>query len=199
MTLAASRTSLGRSTLAQFAATGCFNGSFYTSAEAQLDTLKSLLAQVSDNTFLAKLALYSRERAFLKDLPAAIVATLAARDPRLFQLVFDRVIDNGRVLRTLFQMIRSGQFGKKSLSSSVQRAFQRWLNTALAGEIARGVDRQRSESARCAALGAADAGGQQPPRGVRLADGQAVGQVGTPRRLRTCRSSSRCWPSSARA
>jgi len=27
-------------------------------------------------------------------------------------------------------MIRSGQFGKKSLSSSLQRAFQRWLNTA---------------------------------------------------------------------
>ncbi|MCY2968533.1 MAG: TROVE domain-containing protein, partial [Planctomycetota bacterium] len=31
---------------------------------------------------------------------------------------------------TLFQMIRSGQFGKRSLSASVQRAFQRWLNTA---------------------------------------------------------------------
>jgi 60 kDa SS-A/Ro ribonucleoprotein len=40
------------------------------------------------------------------------------------------VIDNGRVLRTLFQMIRSGALGKKSLSSSLQRAFQRWLNSA---------------------------------------------------------------------
>ena len=48
----------------------------------------------------------------------------------LFHQAFDRAIDNGRVLRTLFQMIRSGQFGKKSLSSSLQRAFQRWLNTA---------------------------------------------------------------------
>lgn len=116
--------------LAQFAATGCFNGTFYADAETQLDTLKSLIAQVNDNVFLAKLAIYSRERAYLKDMPAALTATLAARDTVLFQQVFDRVIDNGRVLRTLFQMIRSGQFGKKSLSSSLQRAFQRWLNTA---------------------------------------------------------------------
>ncbi|MFO0428607.1 MAG: TROVE domain-containing protein [Planctomyces sp.] len=116
--------------LAQFAATGCFNGTYYTDPEAQLETLKSLIAQVNDNVFLAKLAVYSRERAFMKDMPAALTATLATRDTELFHKVFDRVIDNGRVLRTLFQMIRSGQFGKKSLSSSLQRAFQRWLNTA---------------------------------------------------------------------
>ena len=36
--------------------------------------------------------------------------------------VFDRVVDDGRVLRTLFQMIRSGQFGRKSLSNSLQQA-----------------------------------------------------------------------------
>ncbi len=116
--------------LAQLAATGCFNGTFYADAQTQLDTLKTLIAQVDDNVFLAKLAIYSRERAFLKDMPAALAAALASRDVALFHQVFDRVIDNGRVLRTLFQMIRSGQFGKKSLSSSVQRAFQRWLNTA---------------------------------------------------------------------
>lgn len=116
--------------LAQLAATGCFNGTFYADAEKQLATLKSLVSQVNDNVFLAKLAIYSRERAYLKDMPAALAATLTARDTVLFHQVFDRVVDNGRVLRTLFQMIRSGQFGKKSLSSSLQRAFQRWLNTA---------------------------------------------------------------------
>ncbi|MDB5387499.1 MAG: rsr [Planctomycetaceae bacterium] len=116
--------------LAQFASTGCFNGTFYADADTQLNTLKSLIDQVIDNVFLAKLAVYSRERACLKDMPAALAATLAARDTVLFHEVFDRVVDNGRVLRTLFQMIRSGQFGKKSLSSSLQRAFQRWLNSA---------------------------------------------------------------------
>src|SRR5688572_29611662 len=70
--------------LAQFAATGCFNGTFYSDAETQLETLKSLISQVNDNVFLAKLAVYSRERAYLKDMPAALAATLATRDTVLF-------------------------------------------------------------------------------------------------------------------
>jgi 60 kDa SS-A/Ro ribonucleoprotein len=121
--------------LAQLAATGCFNGTFYAHAENQLETLKALIEQVDDNVFLAKLAVYARQRASMKDMPAALTAALAARDTVLFHRVFDRVIDNGRVLRTLFQMIRSGALGKKSLSSSLQRAFQRWLNSASAEKL----------------------------------------------------------------
>jgi 60 kDa SS-A/Ro ribonucleoprotein len=116
--------------LAQLAATGCFNGTFYAEAKDQLATLLALIDQVDDNRFLAQLAVYSRERAFMKDMPAALLLVLSRRDRALFHKVFDRVVDNGRVLRTLLQMVRSGQFGRKSLSSSVQRAFQRWLNEA---------------------------------------------------------------------
>lgn len=120
--------------LAQLAATGCFNGAFYNTAENQLAAVLSLAEQV-DDTFLAKLAVYSRERAFLKDMPAALLVILSRRDLALFHRAFDRVVDNGRVLRTLLQMIRSGQFGRKSLSYSVQRAFQRWLNSATVGKL----------------------------------------------------------------
>ncbi len=116
--------------LAQLAATGCFNGTFYAQADDQLATLLNLVNQVDDNVFLAKLAVYSRERAFMKDMPAALLLVLSKRDRALFRKVFGRVVDNGRVLRTLFQMIRSGQFGRKSLSYALQRAFQRWLNEA---------------------------------------------------------------------
>ncbi len=116
--------------LAQLAATGCFNGVFYAGAGAQLDTLRALIDQVDDNLFLAKLAVYARERAYMKDMPAALLVVLSTRDTQLMHQVFDRVVDNGRVLRTVFQMIRSGQFGRKSLASSMQRAFQRWLNEA---------------------------------------------------------------------
>ncbi len=121
--------------LAQLAATGCFNGTYYAAAEAQLDELRKLIDQVDDNVFLAKLAVYARERAFMKDMPAALLAVLAKRDSQLMHKVFDRVVDNGRVLRTLLQMIRSGQFGRTSLSSSLQRAFQRWLNEASVGTL----------------------------------------------------------------
>ena len=121
--------------LAQLAATGCFNGTYYATAETQLDELRKLIDQVDDNVFLAKLAVYARERAFMKDMPAALLAVLSKRDSQLMHKVFDRVVDNGRVLRTLFQMIRSGQFGRTSLSSSLQRAFQRWLNEASVGTL----------------------------------------------------------------
>ncbi|MFZ1010881.1 MAG: TROVE domain-containing protein [Candidatus Sulfotelmatobacter sp.] len=116
--------------LAQLAATGCFNGTFYAQADDQLATLLNLVNQVDDNVFLAKLAVYSRERAFMKDMPAALLLVLSKRDRDLFRKAFGRVVDNGRVLRTLFQMVRSGQFGRKSLSYALQRAFQRWLNEA---------------------------------------------------------------------
>jgi 60 kDa SS-A/Ro ribonucleoprotein len=116
--------------LAQLAATGCFNATFYAQADDQLATLLNLVNQIDDNVFLAKLAVYSRERAFMKDMPAALLLALSKRDRDLFRKVFGRVVDNGRVLRTLFQMVRSGQFGRKSLSYALQRAFQRWLNEA---------------------------------------------------------------------
>jgi 60 kDa SS-A/Ro ribonucleoprotein len=121
--------------LAQMAATGCFGNAYYVTAESQLDQLKTLIAQVDDNLFLAKLAVYARERAYMKDMPAALVVALSKRDTQLMHRAFDRVVDNGRVLRTLFQMVRSGQFGRTSFSSSLQRALQRWLNEASVGKL----------------------------------------------------------------
>jgi 60 kDa SS-A/Ro ribonucleoprotein len=124
-----------RHALAQLAATGCFNGTYYREAEQQLAALLALVEQVDDNVYLAKLAVYSRQRAFMKDMPAALLVLLSKRDPALFRRIFDRIVDNGRVLRTVFQMIRSGQFGRKSLSYALQRAFQRWLNAASTGTL----------------------------------------------------------------
>jgi len=121
--------------LAQVAAMGCFGNAFYATAESQLDQLKTLIDQVDDNVFLAKLAVYARERAYMKDMPAALLVVLSKRDTQLLHRVFGRVVDNGRVLRTLFQMVRSGQFGRTSFSSSLQRALQHWLNEASVGKL----------------------------------------------------------------
>ncbi|MHB8865021.1 MAG: TROVE domain-containing protein [Pirellulaceae bacterium] len=121
--------------LAQLAATGCFGNTYYATAETQLDELRKLIDQVDDNVYLAKLAVYARERAYMKDMPAALLVSLSKRDTQLMHRVFDRVVDNGRVLRTVFQLIRSGQFGRNGLSSSLQRAFQRWLNEASVGKL----------------------------------------------------------------
>ena len=121
--------------LTQLAATGCFGNTYYATAETQLDELRRLIDQVDDNVYLAKLAVYARERAYMKDMPAALLVSLSKRDTQLMHRVFERVVDNGRVLRTVFQLIRSGQFGRNGLSSSLQRAFQRWLNEASVGKL----------------------------------------------------------------
>mgnify|MGYP000875711492 CR=1 FL=1 len=114
--------------LAQMAATGCFNNTYYTNAQDQLDALLTLCEQVPENEFIAKLALYSREKAFLKDMPVALLLILSRRDASLFHRVFERIVDNGQVLRSFIQMLRSGQFGRKSLSYSLQKEVQRWFN-----------------------------------------------------------------------
>lgn len=121
--------------LAQLAATGCFNGTFYARANSQLDELRQLINEINDNEYLAKLAVYARERAFMKDMPAALLVALSTRDTQLTHRIFGRVVDNGRVLRTVFQMVRSGQFGRSGLSSSLKRAFQQWLNNASVGKL----------------------------------------------------------------
>ena len=127
--------------LAQLAATGTFGDAYYANAQSQLEQLITLIDQVDDNEYLAKLALYAREKASMKDMPAALLVALSLRDTNLMHRVFDRVVDNGRVLRSVFQMTRSGQFTNRDgkvrtgLSSSVQRAFQRWLNEASTAKL----------------------------------------------------------------
>jgi len=121
--------------LAQLAATGCLSNTYYATGEAQIETVIALVEQVDDNVFLAKLALYSRQRAMMKDMPAALLLALSTRDSKLFRQTFPRIVDNGRVLRTLFQFLRAGTFGRRSLSYSLQRAFQRWLNEANVGAL----------------------------------------------------------------
>ena len=127
--------------LAQVAATGTFGDAYYSAAGTQLAEVLKLIEQIDDDQYLAKLAVYARQKAAMKDMPAALLVALSVRNTELMHRVFDRVIDNGRVLRTAFQMIRSGQFKNRAgqtrtgLSSSVQRAFQRWLNEASVAKL----------------------------------------------------------------
>ena len=66
--------------LAQVAATGTFGNAFYSTAETQFAEVLKLIDEVDDNQYLAKLALYAREKAFMKDMPAALLVALSVRD-----------------------------------------------------------------------------------------------------------------------
>jgi 60 kDa SS-A/Ro ribonucleoprotein len=63
----------------------------------------------------------------MKDMPALLCAALSTRDGRLHEAVFDKVIDDTKMLRTYVQMLRSGAVGRKSLGSGPKRLVQRWL------------------------------------------------------------------------
>src|SRR4028118_451944 len=81
--------------LAQYAATGCFSQTFYADASEQLDKILELTKE-QDAEFVAKTAIYAREKGFMKDMPALLVAVLACKDKTLFEKTFPRVIDNGK-------------------------------------------------------------------------------------------------------
>ena len=112
--------------LAQYAATGCLSTTFYATAAQQLATVLKLSGQVEPE-FIAHTTLYARSKGFMKDLPALLCAVLSVRSPGLLAEVFDRVMDDGRMLRNFVQIIRSGTVGRKSLGTLPKRLILQWL------------------------------------------------------------------------
>lgn len=112
--------------LAQYAATGCFNQTFYADGAEQLDKVLKLANEVEPE-FVAKVAVYAREKAFMKDMPALLLAVLSTRDKELFELIFPRIADNGKMLRNFVQIMRSGVVGRRSLGSLPKRLVRQWF------------------------------------------------------------------------
>ena len=115
--------------LAQVAVTGTFGGMFYQTPQDELEYVLDV-AEAVEPRFLAQAAIYARRSGYMKDMPAVLLGILARRDPVLFRTAFGRVVDNGKMLRTFVQVIRSGQTGRKSLGSAPKAMVQTWLNTA---------------------------------------------------------------------
>jgi 60 kDa SS-A/Ro ribonucleoprotein len=115
--------------LAQLAVTGCLNQTYYVDAETQLREVLDLCMKV-DSAYVAKLAVYARRNGHMKDMPALLVAYLAAFDGAMAERVFNRVIDNGKMLRNFVQIMRSGAVVRTSLGSRPKRLVQRWLQNA---------------------------------------------------------------------
>ena len=122
--------------LAQLAATGTLGRTFYAEPEAQLEAALKLAYEV-EPAFLAKTAIYARQRGHMKDLPALLLATLSGMHGPEFARAFPRVVDNGRMLRNFVQIMRSGATGRKSLGTRPKKLVQAWLDTARDQEIMR--------------------------------------------------------------
>ncbi len=73
----------------------------------------------------------------MKDMPALLVALLSTLQSADVTLAFRRVVDNGRMLRSFVQIMRSGAVGRKSLGTRPKRLVQEWLEQASDIEIMR--------------------------------------------------------------
>lgn len=98
-----------RLALAQYCATATLASTYYMDETMHLETVLKLIAEVDDE-FLAKAAVWSRREAFLKDMPALLLAALAARgaDPQLVEKVWMEVVNNPKMVRNVLQILRSG-------------------------------------------------------------------------------------------
>ena len=117
---------LTKAALAQYAMTGTLNGTYYTSDEEQLKKTLELAGKV-DPKFVAKLAVYARQEGLMKDMPAVLTAVVASRAPELLASIFDRVIDNPKMLRNFVQVIRSGAVGRQSFGTRPKKLIQKYL------------------------------------------------------------------------
>ena len=123
-----------RHQLAQLAATGCLNHTFYATADEQFDHVLALAREL-EPAFVAKTAIHARQAGYMKDMPALLLAVLASRDVKLLEAVFGRVVDNGKMLRNFVQIVRSGATGRKSLGSRPKKLVQHWLLSASEAQL----------------------------------------------------------------
>ncbi len=121
-----------KESLAQFALTGTLGDTHHASAELHLDDLITLLGDESvEPSFVAKLAIFSRQHGYMKDVPAFLVAWLAFNGRYKFLApAFAGVVDNGKMLKNVVQVCRSGFLGRRTIPRPLRRLIKAWLNGA---------------------------------------------------------------------
>lgn len=120
-----------KAALAQYACTGTFNDTFYATGEDQIMEVLAILEKV-DVEFIGKTAIYARQQGRMKDMPALLVAHLMNRGDEgreVVRKIFHSVIDNGRMLRNLFQIMRSARTGRKSLAHFPSKMMKAWFTS----------------------------------------------------------------------
>lgn len=122
-----------KETLAKYIVTCTFNNTYYATGKEHLDELRSTIDKINDNEFLAKCAIYSRETAGMKDMPAYMLNIVYDRDRKLFEKIFNRVIDSGRMLRTFVSVARSPFFKRNISARAMRRVFQNWFDSKNSG------------------------------------------------------------------
>lgn len=126
--------------LVQYAMTGTFSDTYYSTAGDQLETVSKLAASLPSE-FIAKTAVYARKQGHMKDTPAVLLAILTGssceESNALIKKAFPLVIDNGRMVRNYAQAVRSGVFGRKSFGNASKKQVQNFLRGRSSSQLLR--------------------------------------------------------------
>lgn len=123
--------------LCQYVVTGTFNGTYYATAQEQLDEVKKLVGKIRPD-FVAKAAIYGRQKGRMKDVPAYLMAHLAAKgELELLRAAWPLVINNPKMLLNFVQIVRSGVTGRKSFGSAVRRLIREWITSRSGNKLYR--------------------------------------------------------------
>lgn len=120
--------------LARLALTGTMTDTFYAKPEVQLKELMDAVLGV-DFEFVAKTAVYARKHGHMKDVPSILAAYLAVVRPDLFKVVAPKVVDNGRMVRNLVQVLRSKSIMGRGVPNSARRYVRGWLRERSARKL----------------------------------------------------------------
>lgn len=119
--------------LALYACTGTFQGTYHAKASDHLSRVENLLKQMgsADLEFVAKVAVYARTKCHMKDTSAYMLAWLMANDTegKWFPRIFSRIVDRGKMACTFWQIVRSGAVGRQSLGTRPKRVIAEWLES----------------------------------------------------------------------
>ncbi len=123
-----------REALAQLSITGCVGDTFYVSADKQTEQSLELCKKIAEEKdgleFIAKLAIYSRQKGYMKDMPSFLLSFLSIQKDKSFYIkAFKQTVDNSKIIQNHIQMIRSGFFGVKSMPNEMRRMIKSWIKS----------------------------------------------------------------------
>lgn len=136
-----------RHALAQLVVTSCFNGTYYSNAEDQLNQVLELARKI-DTEFIAKAAVYSRQNALMKDAGIVLLAVLASRDDGIpyFKAIFPKIVDNVKQLCNFARVIRSGTAGRRNFGHAIRNTINKWINSQDLSKLIKGAVGQADPS-----------------------------------------------------
>lgn len=112
--------------------TGTFGPAFYATARDLADRAIELFLRAADEDpgYLARAAVYAREKGFMRLAPITALVALSRTDGDAFCAAFDRIVRNADDLRALVAVADGGRLGR-TYGGRVQRAVARWLDRHL--------------------------------------------------------------------